>query len=232
MVSPREKIERLRRGMAWAYLVIKDELVQTQFVEEIDWQDSVRIEDVTEQGFLADCAFVILNSGMRARVVRDKWPDFYRAFAGFPSAETLLRIEESTTRDALMVFNHAGKVKGIFDICRHIQSRGGWEAFWERASDPELWTMELELLPWIGPITKYHLAKNLGIDCCKPDRHLERLARAIFVESPHSMCNAIRDVTGDKLAVIDIVLWRFCEQDPGGNVSRWVKLVREGEDKE
>lgn len=231
-MNPWEKMERLRRGLASAYLTIKERLVQTQFVEEIDWQDSVRLEDVTESGFLCDAAFVILNSGMRAAVVRDKWPNFRAAFCGFPSAEFLIRNEDNLTEKALMVFGHRGKVRAIFGIAQHIGEMGGWEAFWKRASHPDLWEGELESLPFIGPITKYHLAKNLGFDCCKPDRHLERLATAVFVDSPYSMCRAIQDVTGDKLSVIDIVLWRHCEQNGIGGVSEWVRLVREGEDRE
>ena len=31
-------------------------------------------------------------------------------------------------------------------------------------------------LPWIGNVTKWHFAKNLGVDCAKPDIHLERVA--------------------------------------------------------
>jgi hypothetical protein len=40
-------------------------------------------------------------------------------------------------------------------------------------------------LPWIGAITKYHAARNFGVDCVKPDIHLTRLA-ALLRTTPRS----------------------------------------------
>jgi len=36
----------------------------------------------------------------------------------------------------------------------------------------------LRSFPYIGGVTAFHLAKNLGADLAKPDRHLSRLAAA------------------------------------------------------
>jgi hypothetical protein len=70
-------------------------------------------------------------------------------------------------------------------------------------------------LPFIGSITARHLAKNLGIDAAKPDRHLARLAVQFGYGSVDEMCSTISDVTGDSLSVTDIVLWRFEERSRG-----------------
>jgi hypothetical protein len=67
----------------------------------------------------------------------------------------------------------------------------------------------LQTLDFVGPITKYHLAKNIGLDVVKPDRHLMRLAKAAKFPSPTDLCQSIADVTGDKISVIDLVLWRY-----------------------
>jgi len=37
----------------------------------------------------------------------------------------------------------------------------------------------LQQLPFIGPVTAFHLAKNLGIEAVKPDRHLCRLSKLL-----------------------------------------------------
>jgi len=67
-------------------------------------------------------------------------------------------------------------------------------------------------LPFIGPVTVQHLAKNLGVEAAKPDRHLTRLADRFGYETVQEMCSAISGRTGDSLSVTDLVLWRFEEQ--------------------
>jgi hypothetical protein len=69
---------------------------------------------------------------------------------------------------------------------------------------------ELRKLPFIGPVTRYHLAKNLGIDVVKPDRHLTRLATTLGFRSAENMCTVIGRAVGEPAAVVDIVLWRYC----------------------
>jgi ribose 1,5-bisphosphokinase PhnN len=64
-------------------------------------------------------------------------------------------------------------------------------------------------LPWIGPVTMHHLAKNLGTDTAKPDVHLERLARRDRTTT-HKLCQRLARETGYRIATIDSVLWRAC----------------------
>lgn len=54
-----------------------------------------------------------------------------------------------------------------------------------------------------------HLAKNLGCDVVKPDRWLERLAAAEGT-TPHLLCNRLAYASGDRIATVDVVLWRAC----------------------
>lgn len=64
-------------------------------------------------------------------------------------------------------------------------------------------------LGWIGNITKYHLARNLGIDCAKPDRHLVRLAEKFGYDNVQDMCKFISKCVGDRIGTVDVVLWRY-----------------------
>jgi hypothetical protein len=66
----------------------------------------------------------------------------------------------------------------------------------------------LERIPFLGKITKYHAAKSLGFDCIKPDRHLVRIAKEHGYIDCNTMCNFISAETGDKVSLVDIVLWR------------------------
>lgn len=64
-------------------------------------------------------------------------------------------------------------------------------------------------LPWIGPITKYHLAKNFGGDWAKPGVHLPRLANAEEC-SPQDPCERLARESGYRAATVDLILLRAC----------------------
>jgi hypothetical protein len=67
----------------------------------------------------------------------------------------------------------------------------------------------LQSFPYIGPITAYHVAKNIGIKVAKPDRHLARLARSNGFESVDEFCGTIASFLGEDVRLVDSVLWRF-----------------------
>ena len=66
------------------------------------------------------------------------------------------------------VFNHDKKTNAIEYVYNHK-----YEIFEKYKTSNEKVEF-LTTLPYIGKTTKYHLARNLGLDVCKPDRHLER----------------------------------------------------------
>jgi hypothetical protein len=112
--------------------------------------------------------------------------------------------------DVGTTFNHPGKKKAINAI---MATRGDlfaeFQAAW--AEGPEAVIAFCETLPHIGAITKFHLAKNLGVDCAKPDVHLVRVADASG-ETPHGLCARLSGEAGDSVALVDYVIWRACQQ--------------------
>jgi len=68
---------------------------------------------------------------------------------------------------------------------------------------------ELQSFPYIGPITAFHIAKNIGIRVAKPDTHLVRLARSNGFESVQEFCETIATFLGEDIRLVDSVLWRF-----------------------
>jgi hypothetical protein len=87
----------------------------------------------------------------------------------------------------------------------------------------------LGTLPYVGNITKYHLARNLGLNFAKYDIWIQRLAVALYGdeflldkinnskindEVKHScdlMFSHIQKCTGEKIGFIDVVLWKSCQ---------------------
>lgn len=161
-------------------------LSQHGYADEICWAETrPPLEQQTPAVFLQEYIWVVLNAGMREQVARTIYDRFLAA------------------RDPATI-GHLGKRAAVE---RALQEHETWFAAL-LAADEKL--AYLESLPWIGPVTKYHLARNLGIDVVKPDRHLVRLAARFGYTSPDALCRAIQAEVGMRLGTIDLVLWRYC----------------------
>ena len=119
---------------------------------------------------------------------------------------------------ALTIINHRRKAEGFVKGCRAIQAQG-FEAF---KANAKLRGIEaLQALPYIGPITKKHLARNMGLlDVSKDDVWLVRLAREFDARDVEQLTNVLAERFNEKKGVIDLVLWRFCAD---GGWSEWQK---------
>ncbi len=107
--------------------------------------------------FLAEYCWVVFESGFRYTVVREKFPAIETLFRSFDLAA--LANMAPVERDRLPIRNKP-KADGFLAGCRMIAG-GGWGAFKRRLENGGLDV--LEGLPRIGPVTKYHLAKNIGL---------------------------------------------------------------------
>ncbi len=156
--------------------------------EMIAWSEKVP-PPVDATMFAREAIYVICNSGMNNLVANGL---YWRCL------KALRRRQSSTT-----VFGHPGKTKAIDHIWQH---RKALFAGFQIAENKVAYC---ETLPFIGAITKHHLAKNLGVDTIKPDVHLMRLAKREQV-SPVALCARLAYLTGYKLSTIDSILWRGC----------------------
>jgi hypothetical protein len=200
-----------RSYLADVYLSMRDWIIEAGFAWEIDWQESQSLPNLTENRFLAESAWVILSSGMRETVVRQRYHEVSKAFINWISADVIAAQRLSCEEQALKVFNHPGKIKAIGSLCERV-SRCGFPQIVQRI-DLEGVTF-LQTFDFIGPITRFHLAKNIGLDVVKPDRHLARMAAATNYSCPEDLCKAIAYITGDNLSTIDLVLWRYATLNP------------------
>lgn len=173
------------------YRALRKALYDNGYSEEIEWAQNCK-PPVDAVAFAREAIFVICNSGMKAAVARGI---FNRVMATLEAGES-----------AGAAFNHAGKVGAIDDLWRRRQ----WffDAYMARLTD-EARLEFLAGIPWIGTIIKWHLAKNLGMDVAKPDRHLERVAKSCGL-SVQVMCEKLAKATGDRVATVDLVIWRAC----------------------
>ncbi len=189
-----------------SYLLAKVAIVDAGFENEITWQETRCIDAIDDRLFLREAAWVVLSSGMRESVVRKIYPAVEAAFGGWGSAAWVVEHSAECKLQAARAFRHERKLEALVEISRAV-ARDGLEPILAglRETGPD----SLMTLPYMGPATSKHLAKNLGLDVAKPDRHLVRVALAVGYESPASLCEYLASAVGDTVAVVDLVVWRF-----------------------
>lgn len=170
------------------YEELKVSLADAGYADDYAWAQTVAAP-VDAVAFFCEYAYVVCNSGMRATVARGIWERVWTAIG--------LNLPVS------VAYGHPGKAAAI---------QTGWDererifAQYLAASDKLAY---FAALPWIGEITKHHLAKNTGISVSKPDRWLVRLADAEGT-TPAALCERLAAVSGDRVGSVDVVLWRAC----------------------
>jgi hypothetical protein len=155
----------------------------------IDWAETISAP-VDAESFASEAIFVICGSGFRNTV----------AVSIFKRCMVALREGRSAAEE----FGHEGKHKAIDHIWAE---REPLFAAYSAAPDQLEFLQEL---PWIGPVTVYHLQKNLGGDYAKPDVHMERLARRDRTTT-HKLCRRLAKLSGLRVATCDTLLWRACQ---------------------
>ena len=189
-----------------AYIMARDAVIAAGYGWEIDAQKNASLDEITEKDFLQEAAWVILSAGMKESVIRKKFTGLSHAFLYWESASAIAKGKQVCRATALSCFGHKGKIDAILAVADHVAENG---FHYVKQSIQERGPQYLQAFPFIGPVTCWHLAKNLGLDVVKPDRHLSRISAVAGFGSPHSLCRAIADLSGERISVIDIVLWRF-----------------------
>lgn len=166
------------------YLALRDAIVASGFEHEVAWSESIAPAQ-NALVFWSEFAWVVLNSGMKNQVARRIWVRVRPAVLSGGSASD--------------VFGHRGKAAAIEHV---YHQRDRLLVAYQASTDPIAF---LRTLPWIGSITCWHLAKNYGFDCTKPDRHLVRIAGQ---EGVDALCRRLASATGHRVATVDLVIWR------------------------
>lgn len=158
---------------------------------EMDWAKNIQPPE-TAEGFALEAIYVVICSGMKAQIaqviyirVRD-------------------RLHKGEAIHGSSAYRHNGKAKAIDRLWAERESL--FHSYMALATNAERLAF-LGDLPWIGPITRYHLAKNFGLQVIKPDRWLERIAY-VHRTTPESFCAYLSKTTGDPFPLVDTVLWR------------------------
>jgi endonuclease III len=182
------------------------------YKEEFDRVSSTRFSEVTKDFFFKEYIWVVHATGFSASAVSKfigKLLDSYGNIESLSSCDP----EEAVGR-VRIVCNNPQKIRSVHETSR-ILDKGIKNNGWEKFRDDNLSTPEkLGVLPYIGKVTRFHLARNIGItESVKPDLHLIRLQKHWGFESCSQMCQKMSDEhmekTGEKIenGLVDLALW-------------------------
>lgn len=185
----RKRPPRIRRKLTLAQFRQLEAVLRNEgYGDMIAWSEEIQ-PCADARAFALEAIYVICNSGMKFLVANGI---YWRVVDALRSR-----------RSATTVFGHPGKGPAIDFIWKHRR------VLFNAYSVAPNKLAFCGTLPWIGPVTMFHLAKNLGVDVAKPDVHLERLAKAEGL-SVVALCQRLSRQTGYKVTTIDSILWRAC----------------------
>lgn len=190
------------RATAQVYLSVLNRLEEIpEYAAEIEHVRSILRagpEAVTKWFFFRQYVYVVLCSYWKEQIARKEWERYFDSGGD------------------LSCISNARKRQAVFTVRPDYED---WYIGMLEAADRLVY---LQTMPMIGPVTCRHLARNIGIDCVKPDRHMNRIAAEFGygssnkvseqIEITTKMCKDIQDDIGgaEYLGVIDVVLWRAC----------------------
>lgn len=189
------------------YRNARREVEASKYCCEIAWQETQSLDDVKETDFLRESAWVIINSGFRESVARKCFGHISLSFHDWRSADEIACDVDTCVSLALDGFSNSKKINAIGDVALRVANDGFDTIKSNTLADPIGYLMSF---PYIGPITAWHLAKNLGCNLAKPDRHLVRVAERFGYSCVQEFCQYLSAATDDKVNVIDLILWRYC----------------------
>lgn len=173
---------------------------------ELNWQRAAAPTEFREPDFLREAAWVILCGGFRESVVRRKFGYISLCFCDWESAVAIIKSAIACRAAALAAISNATKIDAILAVAQRVVDSGFARLKEEIIMDP---IEKLQELPFVGPTTSWHLAKNLGFRVAKPDRHLSRLSEFLGFENAHELCDALSRSVREQVNVVDLILWRY-----------------------
>jgi hypothetical protein len=185
------------------YMKAWDAVTKAGYADEAEWVRNLKpIEDQTYDAFIHEYVWVVLNANMWEQAARKVYDKFWECVE-----EKHQQVLVHEGQNPFLVIRHPNKRNAIMKVLPN-----GSKIF-KGLQEAEDKIAYIATLPYMGQALRHHLARNLGIDTVKPDRHMIRLAERFGYASPLEMCKDIQDdlyPTKEKLGVIDVILWRYC----------------------
>lgn len=169
---------------------------------ELGHYRSVRIEDLEPRRFWSEYVWCVYTSGFNAKVLTPKFDGIMNAYGPWDSNVPSDWMWQRVSR----LLANTRKFEAVVRTKKLMQSLG-WGDF------RTLYCSSIDALaslPFVGPITKFHLARNCGLDAVKEDIHLVRVADKFEFVNATAMCYFLAGLSDERPGVVDFVIWSFC----------------------
>jgi hypothetical protein len=193
-----------------AYLVAKAQVLEAGYGHELTYY-SDECRPLDESRILSEAAWAIVSVGLAWRTVRSIHQRLTPIFFHWKSAALVASMPSGQRAEAIDRFHHPGKIDAIITFAKALYEDGAERVTAEVHSGSLAWFVGR---PYFGLASSAHLAKNLGANIPKPDRHLRRLADATSF-GVEELCLGISQFSGDDIRTVDSVVWRYATLDRG-----------------
>ena len=196
----------VRKDIILYYFGAKSYVYERGYYFETYHYENIIPEKLSKHEFYREYAWVVLSSGMSEKVVLSVFDKISALFNHWMNVKFIIINKERIRIEALKLFNNKYKINAILLMAEHLE---------KTTIEKEIEKIKkyginyLQDFKFLGPATSYHFAKNIGINVMKPDRHLIRISNFFGFNDPHVFCDDISSVTGEKQAIIDLILWRY-----------------------
>lgn len=144
---------------------------------------------------------------MKEVVIRKKWSDINNLYYNFDT-DMVVKYSDNIRFNSTAIFNHKAKTEAVIKSASIIINDRPINKKLDILSEAEALNY-FKSYPFIGDITKYHIARNVGFDVVKPDRHLVRIAEFLNYSSPNELVQGIANITRERKGFIDYILWQW-----------------------
>ena len=184
-------------------------VIERGWGDEVQYFRELTFDKVDGRFFFREYAFCVYASGFSNYVLNSKWEGLSKAYKNW-NYEKVCQSMDEVRDEALKFINFKRKVEAILECAQKLNDRG-----WPRFKD---WLQGMNLLikpgqlKFIGPATRYHLARNIGANVAKPDRYmLDRAAKygyPLTDKGVQQFAIYLAKLVGERVGVVDYVLWR------------------------
>ena len=184
------------------------------------WVYQVSRDTITPQKFFEEYTYVVYACNFKVTHLKGLWKPLSEAYGNY-------RVLDGARRQTVLnVIDNERKWNAVHRTALIMQGFG-WDEFRKLCLDE---INSMTLLGFIGPVPKFHLARNLGFDVAKPDRWMYRIANKTGWESVSSMCEYLFKKHGLSVKETDIILWKYASDRGDTKGLRYIegKCKRQG----
>ncbi len=168
-----KRLEGYATSIALEMFKTAEQFVKENHPNDIPWSKEILEKGITNHNHLfSEYAYIVYLSGFRETVVSAKWEALSKAYGGF-DVDYVIENKEKVRGEAFPIFKNEKKLDAILRGVAIIKKIPDLKKFKTEAEED---IDSLKRLPYIADVLKFHLAKNIGLDVCKPDVHLVRLS--------------------------------------------------------